>query len=152
MVQRNAKLICDGLRMKFSSANLVFLLLILSACAGSPESLKNDPGFEKTIVVQENYQAVYRRVLHNLQKCWSPTSTRVTVEGHIEPTPRRAEIWLSNRLLVKNYIFIYEFVATGSQSTKSTLYTAVAQAGENLYPEFKSWIMENGSDCHMSTW
>ena len=136
------------IKMKVVFATLS--ILILAGCAGSPTSLRQDPGFKRAVTVEENYQSVYRRVLGILRQCtaYDISVGQIILENTLSPESKRAEILeINTPLYAKNYIFIYDFIGKNNNETEVVFYAALGLGGQRVEPYFLDWVHNRGKEC-----
>src|SRR5262245_65809230 len=68
---------------------IMIAALLCAGCAGTPEGVRENPGAQPTRFTRdENYQAVYRRLLAQARKCWAEGP----VEANLYQDTRTGEI------------------------------------------------------------
>jgi len=117
--------------------------LLCAGCAGTPEGVRENPGAQPTRFTRdENYQAVYRRLLAQARKCWAEGP----VEANLYQDTRTGEIAMAlYGFMGGRTIFLVIDIAADGDKTR-VIATPNYSTWDRSAKRVQAWA-EGASDC-----
>ena len=128
--------------MNIQNIAIYSLLAILLPGCVSMESIKNDDN-KISLILNHNYEVVYRTVVKNSQDCLSPQQ----VIGNLYLDNKTATITEVAPPSAGFPYYTIDIVALSNNKTELSIYTAFSWQRETIPGRIRAWLDEGSTKC-----
>jgi hypothetical protein len=133
----------DGRMTMRNRWGLCVLLIAVVGCAPlTSKTLREKYACKDEFTANEQYQAVYKKVLHQARNCF-----QTGVQGDMFPDFGNVTVTVIEPPRANIYLMV-DVAAVDDKTTKVTVYKARSSSAERSCPTvIREWVLENSTDC-----